>query len=122
MAKKTGSALFPYKQDGITKSIARSENSKQLIESCMGLFLITSPGQRRGNPTGSILPSLKHQLIPSDKLKEYEQIIKEELLREFAAVTINSVTLTRQEDQTTIKLLVDYFTPTLDLQTFEFSL
>lgn len=92
---KFGSATFPFVEDHYQQSLKRTTTVNDTIASAMRCFLVTSPGQRRGNRIGSKLPSLKQQLIPSSSLPQVADDIKAELVTQFPGVNIISVNLTQ---------------------------
>lgn len=122
--KKSGCTLFPFKE-GQEDGLRRAETTNDLVKSCMGLFLVTSPGQRRGNPIGSILPSLKGQLIQEKALSQFADKIKQELSENFPGVFVSRVQLSYSQDnlgnnvaKTLLELVVSFSVSTNNLTTF----
>jgi len=104
MAKKYGSLSFPFTQDILTQSLKRTTDINSTIKAAMLCFLLTEPGQRRGNVVGSMLSSLKQKTIPSNSLPGIADEIKNELIENFPGVTILDVKLSQNFDDNVINL------------------
>jgi len=96
MAKQSGSLHFPFEEDFQNQSLRRAETVEDVIASSIRCFLVTEPGQRRGNPIGSFVPGLLHQLIPQSKLPTIENELKQELTNQFPNVTFHQVSLVQE--------------------------
>lgn len=95
---RSGSVHFPFQEDLKNQSLLRATTVEDVIASSIKAFLLTEPGSRRGNPIGSIVPSLLHQLIPSSQITKIEEEIKRELVAQFPGVIFNRVQLTPSID------------------------
>lgn len=117
MATRTGSVFFPFQTDLKNESLLRAGTIEEVIASSIKAFLLTDPGSRRGNPIGSIVPSLLHKLIPSEQLSKFEEEIKQELVNQFPGVTFQRVTLTPSLDEnvSSLKIGIIFNTPVSDL-------
>lgn len=96
--EKSGGVHFPFQEDLKNESLLRATTVEDIIASCIKAFLITEPNSRRGNPIGSIVPSLLHQLIPVSQIGKFEEEIKQELIIQFPGVTFSRVSLTPSID------------------------
>ena len=92
---KYGSVSFPFKQDDLTQGLKRTKEINETVIVAMTCFLMTEPGQRRGNNVGSFLAGLKQKLISSSALKGIADNLKKELSDNFPGVIILSVDLTQ---------------------------
>ena len=96
MAKtKYGSLKFPFEDDPIQQSLKRTTTVNDTIGSAIKSYLITRPGQRRGNHIGSFLPDLKHHLIQSTALSGLSDELKTDLVNQFPKVIFLEVTLSQ---------------------------
>jgi phage baseplate assembly protein W len=117
MAERSGSVHFPFQEDLKNESLLRATTVEDIIASSIKAFLVTNPGSRRGNPIGSIVPSLLHKLIPSDSLNKFEEEIKQELVTQFQGITFNRVVLTPslEDNVSTLKIGIIFSTPISEL-------
>lgn len=117
MAERSGSVHFPFQEDLKNESLLRATTVEDIIASSIKAFLLTEPGSRRGNPIGSIVPSLMHKLIPTSQLNKFEEEIKQELVTQFPGVAFNRVTLTPSLDEkvSSLKIGIIFSTPISDL-------
>jgi hypothetical protein len=100
MAKKYGSVDFPFQQDQLTQALKRTTDVNKTIVVALQCFLLTEPGQRRGNAVGSILGSLRQKTLTSNALKGLADELKKELSDHFPGVIIIDVNLSKDfEDQ-----------------------
>ena len=114
---RTGSVHFPFEEDLKNESLLRASTVEDIIASSIKAFLLTDVGSRRGNPIGSIVPSLLHKLIPSSQLVKFEEEIKQELVVQFPGVTFQKVTLTPSADLnvSSLKIGIIFNTPISEL-------
>lgn len=115
---KSASLLFPFKQDGVNGSLARATTVNDTIASAVRLFTVTKPGERRGNMIGSFISTLKHQLIPDDKLIQYENQYKAESNKQFPGVNFVEVTIskTMSDNIPTLSININFTTAVTELQ------
>ena len=106
MPIKKGCLHFPFTEDTANQSLLHTTTINDTIASSMRCFLITVPGQRRGNRIGSTLTNLKHQLLPANALNAAEQNLEQELTLQFPGVSIISVSLIQTIDVGVISLNV----------------
>lgn len=92
---KSGSLLFPFSEDIQNGSLKRASTVNDVLKSCIRCYLLTSPGQRRGNPIGSFLPELKHKLLPNASLQGLADELKKDLTDQFPGVTFINVALSK---------------------------
>lgn len=90
---KYGSVDFPFKQDDLRQSLKRTTDINKTVAVAMTCFLMTEPGQRRGNNVGSFLSGLKQKLISSSALRGVANDLKKELSDNFPGVIILDVNL-----------------------------
>lgn len=116
--KRSGSLLFPFEEDNETAGLKRADTVGLIIKSSIACFLLTSPGQRRGNPIGSFLPSLRHKLIPTNLVQGLEEALKKELTIQFPGVQFLEVQMTQDtEDKVAnLKVRVVFGTPVSELE------
>jgi phage baseplate assembly protein W len=114
---RSGSVHFPFATDLKNQSLQRAYTVEDVIASSIKAFLLTDPGSRRGNPVGSILPSLIHQLIPSNQINKFEEEIKQELVNQFPGISFQKVTLTPslEQDVSSLKIGIIFSTPVTEL-------
>ena len=101
-----GSLQFPFSEDIYKQSLKRTTTINETIATAIRVFVLTSPGQRRGNNIGSILPSFKHQLIPDSAIDGIASEIKQELVAQFPGVSFPSVNLTQEKEENVFSLYV----------------
>ena len=93
MSQQFGCASFPFRQDLKRLALARTTDVNSTISSAIRCYLLTSPGERRGNNVGSFLSTLKHTLIPDNSLSGIADSLKKDLTAQFPGVTFSQVTL-----------------------------
>lgn len=92
---KSGSLAFPFEEDIQNGGLKRAYSVNDVLKSCIRCYLLTSPGQRRGNPIGSFLPELKHKLLPNASLQGISDELKKDLTTQFPGVTFINVALSK---------------------------
>ena len=98
MNNRFGSVSFPFEQDLDRLALKRTTSVNDTIKTAIKCYLLTSPGQRRGNMIGSFLSTLKHMLIPEKTLKGIQESLEKDLIAQFSGVIFEKVTLTKQID------------------------
>ena len=96
MSQQFGSVSFPFRQDVQRLALARTTTVNSTIAVAIRCYLLTVPGQRRGNIVGSFLTFLKHTLIPDNALIGIQDNLKKDLIVQFPGVSFTQVTLTKQ--------------------------
>jgi len=121
-SSKYGSVEFPFKQDTVNESLKRTTSVNNTIRAAMLAFLLTEPGQRRGNMTGSMLASLKQQTIPSISLPGIGDELKKELTDNFPGVTILNVALSQdlEDQQSNLRVNISFQTPISEIEELNF--
>jgi phage baseplate assembly protein W len=110
----SGCTLFPFEKDLRTSSLKRTENINDTIKSAIKVFLLTRPGQRRGNPIGSFIGDLKHQILPPSALKEVSTQLRQELTEHFPGILFVNID---------VKQIIENNIPTLNISiTFQTAL
>lgn len=92
---KSGSLMFPFTEDIQSGGLKRASSVNDVLKSCIRCYLLTSPGQRRGNPIGSFLPELKHKLLPNATLQGLSDELKKDLTTQFPGVTFINIALSK---------------------------
>lgn len=92
---KSGGLYFPFQEDIQNGGLRRAYSVNDVLKSCIRCYLLTSPGQRRGNPIGSFLPELKHKLLPNASLQGISDELKKDLTTQFPGVTFINVALNK---------------------------
>jgi len=115
---KCGSVDFPFTQDLVKESLKRTVDINSTIKSAMTAFLLTEPGQRRGNMVGSMLASLKQQTIPNNSLSEFANELKKELIDNFQGVNILRVELTKDftDNQSNLNCAISFQTSITEIE------
>lgn len=115
---KSAAWKFPFEFDIHFNMLRRATTVNDTISSAIKAFLLTVPGSRRGNMIGSIVPSLKHQLIPSTALPAVEEDIKQELIEQFPGVIFTQVKLEQKiaDEVVTLILRIQFTTPISDIE------
>lgn len=121
---KSASLLLPFELDIQTQSLKRATTINDTLKSSILCFLLTEKGQRRGNPIGSTLPTLQHQLISNAELKEKAEQVKKELVAQFPGVVFNTVQLTRdfEDQQSNLQVAIEFSTALTDISQLQFML
>ena len=121
MSTNSGSWLFPFETDYQENSLRRTTTVIEMLKSAMKAFLLTSPGERRGNNIGSSLPSYKHKLMSEGELKTISSVVKQELVDQFPGVAFYEVGVLKGIDHKsyTLKVEINYSTPYSDIQQLE---
>lgn len=121
MAENSGSWLFPFETDYQQNSLKRATTVVDMLKSAMKAFLLTSPGERRGNNIGSVLPSYQHQLVSDNELQTISNVVKQELVEQFPGVVFYSIDITKGFDNNTftLKVQINFSTPYSDIQQLE---
>lgn len=104
MAEKSASLLFPFEENFETASLRRATTVNDVLASAIRCFLVTVPGQRRGNPIGSFLSSLKHKTLPSTSLPSISKELQQELSKQFPGVIFTTVTITQTYEDNVVNL------------------
>ena len=114
---RSSNLIFPFEEDFQTRSLRRAETPNDALASAMRCFLLTQPGQRRGNMIGSFLTSLKHKLIPSTSLPTFEEQLKTELTEQFKEVVFHEVKLeqTLDEKVSSLKVNITFSSPVSEI-------
>lgn len=114
--------VFPFNENFLSRSLERNTTVNSTIMSAIKSFLLTEPGQRRGNPIGSMLPSLQHKLIPSQALPGLAQELKSELSKQFPGVIFQDVVLTQdlEEEVSQLRVTIAFSTAITSLEQFSF--
>jgi len=115
---KYGSVEFPFKQDLVNESLKRTVEVNSTIRAAMTAFLLTEPGQRRGNMVGSMLASLLQKTIPSNALFGIADELKKELSDNFPGVSILNVLLTQdfEDNQINLRVSIRFQTPISEIE------
>jgi hypothetical protein len=118
---KSACLKFPFEEDFQNRTLRRAVSVNEAIASAIRCFLLTSPGQRRGNAIGSFLPGLKHQLIPSASLPGLADELKTELVTQFKGVIFHEVNLMQDTEGGTVNLRVNisFGTPVTEISQLE---
>lgn len=103
-ATKYGSVDFPFTEDELRQGLTRTTDINKTIVVAMTCFLMTEPGQRRGNNVGSFLAGLKQTTISSTALKGISGDLKKELSDNFPGVIILDVELTQTYEDNTVNV------------------
>ena len=98
---KSGSVFFPFSEDVQQNSLLRATTVNDVIASSIRCYILTTPGQRRGNPIGSFIPTLKQQLVPNSSLQGLSDELKNDLTTQFPGVIFIDVAITKQIDDET---------------------
>ena len=106
MATKKGCLNFPFHEDTANQSLLHTTTINDTIASSIRCFLVTSPGQRRGNKIGSNLSLLKHQLLSEDTLNVASSNLEQELVLQFPGINFISINLRQTIDNGVITLNV----------------
>jgi phage baseplate assembly protein W len=108
-----GCTYFPFEENYQDKSLRKAASINDTIKSCIRCFLLTEKGQRRGNPIGSILPTLVHKLISEDELSSYADDIKNELVTQFPGIIFYNVVLAKNIDNniSSLNVQISFSTP-----------
>ena len=101
MAQQFGSVAFPFRQDLQRLALARTTDVNSTIAVAVRCYLLTVPGQRRGNNVGSFLTYLKHTLIANNALVGIQDNLKKDLIAQFPGVIFNQVILTQSINEST---------------------
>lgn len=96
MAKKFGCLKFPFEEDTLNQSLKHTTTINDTLESSIKCFILTKPGQRRGNRIGCFLTEVKHQLFSDSVLRESEEKLKQELSLQFPQINFLLVVLVRE--------------------------
>lgn len=113
---------FPFNENFLSRSLERNQTVNTTIMSAIKAFLLTEPGQRRGNPIGSMLPALQHKLIPSQALPGLAQELKGELTKQFPGVIFQDVVLTQdlEEEVSNLRVTIAFSTAITNIEQFSF--
>lgn len=119
---KNGCLKFPFEEDVLNQSLRHTTTVKDTIESSIRCFVVTSPGQRRGNRIGSFLPSVKHQLFSEDALAVAQDTLKQELSTQFPGIAFEDVALVRDlsNDVSSLQVHIQYSTAQSDVSQMSF--
>jgi hypothetical protein len=114
---KSACLFFPFEEVFTTRSLRRAETVNDAIASSIRCFLLTIPGQRRGNVIGSFLSSLKHQLIQTQALDGLSDELKTELVTQFKGVIFTNVALSQsiQNNIPSLEVSISFQTPVSDI-------
>jgi len=114
---KYGGVNFPFLGNTTTQSLDRTVTINDTIAAAIRCFIITRPGQRRGNPIGSFVTSLKHQLIPERSLEGISEDVKQELIDQFPGVVFELVSLfmTVEDNASSLNIRITFSTPMTEL-------
>lgn len=114
----SGSVLFPFEEDSQNRSLKRATSIVQVFNSAIKSFILTDPMSRLGNPIGSFIPQLIHQLVPDEEINEIADDIKNELSEQFPEIEFLDIQLS-SIDKVSWHLLVKYTTPFIDIVDLE---
>jgi hypothetical protein len=118
----SGSLYFPFEQDGQTRGLRRAITVNQTIVSAMRAFILTDKGSRLGNPIGSFLPTLKHQLINTAQLSAASKELQKELTDQFPGVIFIDIAITKvintdnAQPTSDLQVVINFNTPLSDIQ------
>lgn len=118
---KSASLFFPFEENSQLQSLRRAETVNETLMSAFKCYLLTAPGQRRGNPIGSFLPSLKHRLIPDNALAGLADELKKEMTDQFPGVTFTTIVFTKviEDNVSKLKVTIQFGTPISDISEFQ---
>lgn len=124
MTQKYGCLQFPFEEDTAKQCLRKTATVNDTLKSAIRCFLITSPGQRRGNNIGSFLPTLKHQIMNKSALKAAEDQLKQELSFQFPRVDFEYIELKQQNENevSVLHVRIAFSTNYTDVEELVFSL
>jgi len=93
--RQSACALFPFKQDNANNCLGRAQTLEDTLLSCIRMFLVTRPGSRVGNMTGSFLTTLMFEILASNSLQQFSNDLQQELIQNFPGVEFLAVQLTK---------------------------
>lgn len=110
----SGSVLFPFEEDLQNRSLKRATTLVDVFNSAIKCFILTDPMSRLGNPVGSSIPQLIHQLLSDEDIASVQDEIKNELAEQFPEIEFLDISL-ESIDKVSWKILVKYTTPFIDI-------
>ncbi len=115
---KSGSVLFPFREDLQNRSLKRATTIADVFNSSIKCFILTDPASRFGNPVGSSIPQLLHQLVLDSEINLIESEIKRELSEQFPEIEFLDISF-ESFDKVSWKIKIQYtsnFTKIVDLE------
>lgn len=114
---KSGSLAFPFQEDIQNGGLRRASSINDVLKSSIKCYILTKPGQRRGNPIGCFLSDLKHQLIPDNALSGIADELKKDLTAQFPGVNFTSVEVikTLEDNVSNLEVTIQFGTAISDL-------
>ena len=114
----SGCTSFPFEQDLTSGALKRTNSINDTIKSAIKVFILTRPGQRRGNPVGSFIGDLKHKILPTSSYGEIANQLQQELTDNFPGVIFTNIEVSHNfENQTsTLNISITFQTALSDVE------
>ena len=114
---KSGSLYFPFTEDIQKGGLKRASTINDVIKSAIKCYILTKPGQRRGNPIGCFLSDMKHQLIRENELAGISDELKKDLTAQFPGVNFTNVEIIKslEDNVSNLEVTIQFGTALSDL-------